>query len=147
MLQPAQSRGDHTSIMQRAVSAPTQAPQKPESSTCPCGAVALLTTRISQLAAHMAVHRKDYSSRRGLEAALAQRRKLLSYLRRTSFPTYAQLISRLGLRDTYQKLVRSQRLLDLKGSRLSNQMETPPPFPAPGGGGGGASSTAGSCQY
>jgi small subunit ribosomal protein S15 len=68
-------------------------------------AVARLTTRITQLAEHMRIHKKDYASRRGLEAVIARRRALLQYLRRTDFGAYAQLISRLGLRDTYAKLV------------------------------------------
>lgn len=68
-------------------------------------AVARLTTRITQLAEHMRIHKKDYASRRGLEAVIAQRRALLQYLRRKDFAAYAQLISRLGLRDTYAKLV------------------------------------------
>lgn len=37
----------------------------------------------------------------GLEAMLHQRRKLLMYLRRTKFDTYAALILRLGLKDSY----------------------------------------------
>jgi small subunit ribosomal protein S15 len=49
----------------------------------------------------MRVHRKDYSSRRGLEALLNQRRKLLQYLRRSKFDKYAVLISRIGLKDSY----------------------------------------------
>lgn len=68
-------------------------------------AVARLTQRIYQLAEHMREHKKDYASRRGLEAVITQRRALLQYLRRKDFTVYAQLISRLGLRDTYVKLV------------------------------------------
>lgn len=75
-------------------------------SICGWCAVALLTTRISQLAEHLKVHKKDHSSRHGLEAALNKRRKLLAYLRRTNFGAYANLISSLGLRDNYQKMVR-----------------------------------------
>ena len=41
------------------------------------------------------------SACRGLEAMLHQRRKLLMYLRRTSFDKYAVLISRIGLKDSY----------------------------------------------
>lgn len=63
--------------------------------------VALLTQKITDLAEHMRQHRKDYSSRRGLEAMLNQRRKLLQYLRRSRFDAYAVLISRLGLKDSY----------------------------------------------
>jgi ribosomal protein S15 len=78
---------------------------KCHSLTSICDAVARLTTRITQLAEHMRIHKKDYASRRGLEAVIAQRRALLQYLRRKDFGVYAQLISRLGLRDTYAKLV------------------------------------------
>lgn len=40
---------------------------------------------------------------RGLEGWLSQRRKLLQYLRRTSFDSYAVLIARLGLKDNFAK--------------------------------------------
>ena len=42
---------------------------------------------------------------RGLEGWLSQRRKLLQYLRRTSFDSYAVLIARLGLKDSFAKQV------------------------------------------
>ena len=63
--------------------------------------VALLTARISAVAEHLQQHKKDHNSRRGLQAMLAQRRSLLQYLRRTKFDTYAVLISKLGLKDSY----------------------------------------------
>ncbi|EFN55331.1 hypothetical protein CHLNCDRAFT_134327 [Chlorella variabilis] len=63
--------------------------------------VGVLTRKIADMAEHMRQHRKDYSSRRGLEAMLNQRRKLLQYLRRSKFDKYAVLISRLGLKDSY----------------------------------------------
>lgn len=58
------------------------------------------------MAEHMKLHRKDYHSRRGLEAMLSQRRSLLQYLRRTDFDSYAIVLNRLGLKDNYKKLVR-----------------------------------------
>lgn len=61
--------------------------------------VGLLTARIRSLADHLSAHRKDHSSRRGLQAMLTQRRCLLQYLRRTRFDAYAALISKLGLKD------------------------------------------------
>lgn len=69
-------------------------------------AVAALTAKIKAMADHMRVHRKDYHSRRGLEAMLNQRKSLLQYLRRKDFDAYAIVLSRLGLRDNYMKLVR-----------------------------------------
>ena len=68
-------------------------------------AVAALTGKIKAMADHMRVHRKDYHSRRGLEAMLNRRKSLLQYLRRKDFDAYAIVLSRLGLRDNYMKLV------------------------------------------
>lgn len=65
----------------------------------------MLTTKIKAMAEHMKVHRKDYHSRRGLDAMLSQRRSLLQYLRRKDFDSYAIVLSRLGLKDNYMKLV------------------------------------------
>ncbi len=60
--------------------------------------VALLTNRIKQLTEHLRVHRKDVSSRRGLQQMVGQRRRLLRYLSRTDLNRYQQLVSQLGLR-------------------------------------------------
>lgn len=76
--------------------------------------VARLTQRIRSLADHMKVHRKDFHTRRGLEAVLARRRKLLTYLRSHNFDTYATLLTRLGLKDNYEKQDRLTLRLMLK---------------------------------
>lgn len=60
--------------------------------------VALLSARIEQLTQHFAAHAKDHHSRRGLLKLVNQRRKLLSYLKRTDDGRYKTLIERLGLR-------------------------------------------------
>lgn len=60
--------------------------------------VALLTFRINDLTEHFKVNPKDHHSRRGLLKMVSQRRRLLSYLRRTNPDTYRDLIARLGLR-------------------------------------------------
>ena len=60
--------------------------------------VALLTARILELTEHMKIHKKDFSSRRGLVALVAQRRSLLDYLARTEYSRYSALIAKLGLR-------------------------------------------------
>ncbi len=60
--------------------------------------VAMLTTRIAQLTAHLKTHSHDHSSRRGLLKLVAQRRHFLNYLTRTSPERYRTLISSLGLR-------------------------------------------------
>ena len=60
--------------------------------------VALLSARIEQLTSHFSTHAKDHHSRRGLLKLVNQRRKLLSYLKRTDDARYKTLIERLGLR-------------------------------------------------
>jgi small subunit ribosomal protein S15 len=60
--------------------------------------IALLTERITQLTEHLAAHKKDIHSRRGLLKMVGQRRRLLSYLQKTDLPRYRQLVDNLGLR-------------------------------------------------
>ena len=60
--------------------------------------IALLTKRIKHLTEHMGEHKKDFASRRGLLTMVAQRRKLLDYLKGQSEERYTKLIKGLGLR-------------------------------------------------
>lgn len=60
--------------------------------------VALLTERINHLTAHLAQHKKDHHSRRGLLMLVGRRRRLLDYLDRNDVERYRALIARLGLR-------------------------------------------------
>jgi small subunit ribosomal protein S15 len=60
--------------------------------------VALLSEHIKNLTEHLKVHRKDFTSRRGLLMMVGQRSKLLRYLRRRDSQRYQALIGSLGLR-------------------------------------------------
>ena len=60
--------------------------------------IALLTARIRHLTEHFKTHKKDHHSRRGLLRLVSQRKKLLSYVKSNNINSYANLISRLGLR-------------------------------------------------
>ncbi|MGR3802656.1 30S ribosomal protein S15 [Marinibacterium profundimaris] len=60
--------------------------------------VAILSSRISTLTEHFKTHKKDNHGRRGLLKMVAQRRKLLDYLKAKDEERYATLIKRLGLR-------------------------------------------------
>ena len=60
--------------------------------------VAILSSRIATLTEHFKTHKKDNHSRRGLLMMVAQRRKLLDYLKRKDEARYQDLIARLGLR-------------------------------------------------
>lgn len=60
--------------------------------------VAILSSRIATLTEHFKTHKKDNHSRRGLLMMVAQRRKLLDYLKRKEEARYTALIGKLGLR-------------------------------------------------
>ena len=60
--------------------------------------IALLTARIRHLTEHFKTHKKDNHSRRGLLRLVSQRKKLLSYVKSNDITSYANLISRLGIR-------------------------------------------------
>ncbi|MDR5652600.1 30S ribosomal protein S15 [Ruixingdingia sedimenti] len=60
--------------------------------------VAILSSRIATLTEHFKSHKKDNHSRRGLLKLVAQRRKLLDYLKSKDEARYTALIGRLGLR-------------------------------------------------
>ena len=60
--------------------------------------VALLSERIAQLTGHLNVHKKDFSSQRGLRKLVGQRRRLLKYLRAEDLAAYKALLERLGIR-------------------------------------------------
>lgn len=60
--------------------------------------VALLTGRIQELTQHFKDHKNDVHSQRGLVKLVNRRRKLLSYLKKSSTDRYSKLIQDLGLR-------------------------------------------------
>jgi small subunit ribosomal protein S15 len=60
--------------------------------------IALLSERISYLTDHFKIHAKDHHSRRGLLKLVAQRKKLLNYLKLSDKTRYDNVIGRLGLR-------------------------------------------------
>jgi small subunit ribosomal protein S15 len=63
--------------------------------------VSLITGRIKYLTDHFKINKKDFHSRRGLQALVNKRRKLLVYLKREDRSRYMSLIEKLGLRDSY----------------------------------------------
>ncbi|HLD29070.1 MAG TPA: 30S ribosomal protein S15 [bacterium] len=61
--------------------------------------VALLSRRIEQLTDHLKTHSKDLHSRHGLLKMVAQRRRLLKYMRSISSNRYKKIISELKIRE------------------------------------------------
>ena len=59
---------------------------------------AILSKRIEGLTEHLKIHKKDFSSRRGLLILVGRRRRLLDYLKRESLERYEDLIKKLDLR-------------------------------------------------
>lgn len=60
--------------------------------------VAILTARIRELTEHLKIHKKDNSTRRGLQNMVSRRRRLLNYLDSRNHARYLDLIQKLGLR-------------------------------------------------
>lgn len=71
---------------------------KPGDTGSPEVQVAILSSRIATLTEHFKVHAKDNHGRRGLLKLVAQRRRLLDYLKSRDEARYQALIERLGLR-------------------------------------------------
>lgn len=66
--------------------------------------VAALTVRIEALRQHMRQHRKDNSSKRGLDALSNKRRKLLKYMKRKEFEAFRNTVRVLNLETTVKSL-------------------------------------------
>ena len=60
--------------------------------------IAIIDRRIRELQEHLAVHKHDEASRRGLLKLVGKRRRLLGYLRKRHPERYRAIIARLGLR-------------------------------------------------
>ncbi len=60
--------------------------------------IALMDKRIHELQDHLAIHKHDESSRRGLLKLVGKRRRLLAYLRKNDPERYRAILARLGLR-------------------------------------------------
>nr|YP_009490231.1 ribosomal protein S15 [Itea chinensis]AWH11673.1 ribosomal protein S15 [Itea chinensis] len=57
------------------------------------------TNKIRRLTSHLELHRKDYSSQRGLRKILGKRQRLLAYLSKKNRVRYKELIGRLDIRE------------------------------------------------
>ena len=60
--------------------------------------IAILTTRIQNLTAHMKDNHKDFHSRRGLIAMVGKRRRHLDYLKSKNEQAYQDIIKKLNIR-------------------------------------------------
>lgn len=60
--------------------------------------IAILTSEIKDLTTHLRMHKKDFSSRRGLVKKVVERRRLLKYLEREDAKEHSKLVEALKLR-------------------------------------------------
>lgn len=60
--------------------------------------IAILTAEINHLNEHLAIHKKDKHSRRGLLIKVGKRRNLQKYLKANNPVEYKEVIAKLGLR-------------------------------------------------
>nr|YP_010875110.1 ribosomal protein S15 [Bonnaya tenuifolia]WGV43232.1 ribosomal protein S15 [Bonnaya tenuifolia] len=58
-----------------------------------------LTTKIKTLTSHLELHKKDFSSQRGLRKILGKRQRLLTYLAKKNRGRYKELIRELDIRE------------------------------------------------
>lgn len=57
--------------------------------------IGLLSKEIDELVKHLATHRHDFSSKRGLLRKVAKRRRLLRYLEKTNPKSYEKIIKKI----------------------------------------------------
>ena len=57
--------------------------------------IAILTAEIKDLTEHLRMHKKDFSSRRGLLKKVSERRRLMKYLKREDGKAYDDLMAQL----------------------------------------------------
>jgi small subunit ribosomal protein S15 len=60
--------------------------------------IAILTARIEYLTKHLKVNAHDYHTRYGLTNLVSQRRRMMTYLKRTNIEVYRKLIKDLEVR-------------------------------------------------
>lgn len=77
--------------------------------------IAILTEEIKELTKHLKSHKKDFSSRRGLLKKVAERRRLLNYLRREDEKEFDKIVKDLKI-----KVVRTEeeKKADLEEAEL-----------------------------
>ena len=64
----------------------------------PAVQVAILSERITELSGHLATHKKDYSSMRGMMKLIGRRRVLLKNLQKANPSKYEEVVKKLDLR-------------------------------------------------
>lgn len=75
--------------------------------------IAILTEEVKELTKHLKLHKKDFSSRRGLIKKVSQRRKLLRYLERENTETFDKIVKDLKINISKRRDKFEEEELDL----------------------------------
>lgn len=74
--------------------------------------IAILTAEIKELTEHLKMHKKDFSSRRGLLKKVSQRRKLVHYLQRENPESYEDIIKKLKIKRRAASTIEEQEPME-----------------------------------
>ncbi|OGY91299.1 MAG: 30S ribosomal protein S15 [Candidatus Komeilibacteria bacterium RIFCSPLOWO2_02_FULL_48_11] len=88
--------------------------------------IAILTAEIKELTEHLKIHKKDFSSRRGLIKKVSQRRKLLHYLQRENGESYEKLIKQLKIKRRNQTTMMPLEDMEVFEAEAAVEEETAP---------------------
>jgi len=83
--------------------------------------IAILTEEIKELTKHLKTHKKDFSSRRGLLKKVAERRRLLSYLRREDQVGFDKLVKELKIKVNFIAEEIKKRLVEEESTDESSE--------------------------
>ena len=75
--------------------------------------IAILTEEIKELTKHLKTHKKDFSSRRGLLRKVAERRRLLTYLRREDQKAFDEIVKQLKIKVIAPTQADAERAADI----------------------------------
>ena len=90
--------------------------------------IAILTEEIKELTKHLKDHKKDFSSRRGLLKKVAERRRLLNYLKREDEKEYDKLLAELKIKVATVELPQESKLDELEADQVAaeeDELEAP----------------------
>ena len=85
--------------------------------------IAILTEEIKELTKHLKEHKKDFSSRRGLLKKVAERRRLLNYLKREDDKAFDGLVKDLKIKVVSIELPEANKLDVLEADAVATEEE------------------------
>lgn len=81
--------------------------------------IAILTEEIKELTKHLKDHKKDFSSRRGLLKKVAERRRLLNYLRREDENAHEIIVKDLKIKVVVAEKSKEEKITELVADKAA----------------------------